>query len=338
MLKFPLVSVVILNYNGLKYIGEVLKECLSSVLRVDYPNFEVIFVDNGSDDGSVDFVEKHFNSKIKVIKNNCNLGWSEGFNTGIRATKGKYVVLLSNDMTIHPNLLKPVIQLLESDSLVGLVGFKRLVQGTTNIIDGIGSDLYLCGRVKPIGANEIDRGQYDTEIDNLDFIGGAMALRRKTLQQTGLFDSDFKIFSEDVDLCFRIRKRGYKTVYLHSAVIWHRAHSTLVGIDAKGQYLGYMSDKNRIRCNIIHFTLRRLFAAFLIDVVWFLMANSMGKKLLLKAYFWNLKKISTTLKKRLHYGPSPPYNCKYPVLPFHYQDFERRITELLKLCLRRENK
>ncbi|MEM2143949.1 MAG: glycosyltransferase family 2 protein [Candidatus Jordarchaeaceae archaeon] len=328
---YPLVSIVILNYNGLAFLGSYLNECLSSVIRSDYPNLEVIFVDNGSTDGSVEFVEKNFKFMVKVIKCLCNLGWSEGFNTGIRASKGKYIILLSNDMTVHPNLLKSVVRFLESNPEVGLVGFKRLVQGTINLLDGIGSNLYLCGRVKPVGTNEVDRGQYDHEIDDLDFMGGAMALRRETLQQVGLFDPDFKIFSEDVDLCFRIRKKGYKTVYLHNAVIWHRAHSTLVGIDSKGQYLEYMSYKNRIRCNIIHFTFRRLFASFFIDFVWFLMAKSASKELLLEAYLWNFKHVSTAFKKRLQYGPSPPFNCKYPVLPFNFNDFKRRITSILRL-------
>ena len=327
--KSPLVSVVILNYNGLKYMGTGLRECLDSVLMSDYPNLEVIFVDNGSVDKSASFIEENFRSKVRVIRNNSNLGFSEGFNTGIRGSKGEYVTLLSNDMTVERNWLNPIIDLMESNPQVGLGGFKRFrvgAQGSDKLLDGIGGDLYLCGRVKPIGHKEIDKAQYDTNIDNLDFIGGAMVLRRKTLQRVGLLDPVFSVFSEDVDLCFRIRKSGYKTVYVHNAEIWHKGQATIKGMDPKGSYLEYMGYRNRIRCNLIHFTLKRILATFLIDAVWFFTMRSIkSKKILLKAYLWNLSNIAVTLDKRLAYGPSPPFGCKSPVISFNLSDIKKWI-------------
>jgi GT2 family glycosyltransferase len=308
---------------------EGIKENVDSVLEIDYPDLEVIFVDNGSTDESASYVKENYGAKIKVIRNTSNLGFSEGFNTGIRASKGKYVVLLSNDMTVDRGLLKPVIRVMETDLQVGLIGFKRLVRGTNNLLDGIGGDLYLCGRVKPIGGHEIDKGQYNVNIDNLDFIGGAFAIRRDTLRKAGLLDSDFKVFAEDIDLCFRIRKSGYKTVYLYEGVIWHRGQATLRGMDPKGSYLNYMFDQNRIRYSLIHFTLRRILAMFLIDTVWFLMAATAGKKILLRAYLWNLRNIAGTLHKRLAYGPSPPFGCKSPIIPFRLSDLQRRIGAII---------
>lgn len=330
MQSSPLVSVVILNYNGLRYLEQGLKECLDSVLRSNYQNLEVVFVDNGSTDNSLDFVRRNFaKSEIRIVENKNNLGFSEGFNAGIRVTRGKYVVLLSNDMTVDRNWLKPAIELLESDQRVGLVGFKRLVAGNRDLLDGIGGDLYLCGRVKLVGNHETDKGQYDINIDNLDFIGGAMVIRRKTLQQVGLFDPDFRIFSEDIDLCFRIRKRGYKTIYVHDALIWHRGQATLKGMDPRGLFMEYIANRNRIRLNIIHFTMKRLLCAFLIDSLWFALTNSTSKKLLMRAYLWNLRNINITLKRRLRYGPSPPFRCKPPVMPFHLSDLQRRVNEVL---------
>lgn len=328
----PLVSVIILNYNGLKYLEGGLNECLDSVLRTNYPNFEVIFVDNGSTDKSADFVEENFKkSKIRIIKNNYNLGFSEGFNIGIKASKGKYIVLLSNDMTVHPCWLKPIITLMESEPKIGIAGFKRLIYGTKNRIDGIGGDLYLCGRAKPVGVNEIDRGQYDTVREDLDYIGGAMVIRRKTLQEVGLFDSDYIIFSEDVDLCYRVRKHGYKTVYVPDAIIWHRGQMTLKKMDPKGCYTDYMASRSRIRFILIHFTFIRLLAAFFIDLAWFFLASIAGKSFLLEAYWWNLKNIGTTLKKRLQYGPSPSFGPKFPVTPFRLSDLRRRFRTIFNL-------
>jgi len=316
MQDYPLVSVIVLNYNGLKYLGEGLKECLDSVLRTDYPNFEVIFVDNGSEDASVAFVRENFKEdRIRVLENKSNLGFSEGFNRGIKTSKGRYLALLSNDMTVDPNWLKPVIKLMEKKPKIGLVGFKRLIYGTKNRIDGVGGDLFLCGRARPVGMYEIDRGQYDTVREDIDYIGGAMVLRRKILQEVGLFDPAYIIFYEDVDLCYRIRKRGYKTIYVPDAIIYHRGQATLKGMDPKGQHIEYMAHRSRIRFVLIHFTLMRLLSTFAIDLAsLFLVANLTTKKLLLKAYLSNLKNLGPTLKRRGRYGPSPPFDCKFPII------------------------
>ncbi|MEM2292822.1 MAG: glycosyltransferase family 2 protein [Candidatus Aenigmatarchaeota archaeon] len=328
MKNFPLVSVVILNYNGLNYLGDVLTDCLDSVLNSNYPNLEIIFVDNGSTDGSADFVAKNY-PKIKVIRNRCNLGFSEGFNTGIRASKGKYIALLSNDMAVDQNWLNPVIEIMESDKKVGLAGFKRLVWGTKDLIDGIGGDLYLCGRVKVVGKLEIDKGQYDAIIENLDYIGGAMVIRRDALAKSGLFDPKFFVFFEDIDLCYRVRKHGYKVIYVPQSVIYHKGQATINQLERnKIGYLEYMANRSRIRGAILHFTLPRLLSTFLIDSIWFLLGKSETKKSLLKAYWWNLERISETLKKRFTYGPSPPYRCKFPVISLRFSDLVRRVVEI----------
>lgn len=325
MQDYPLVSVIVLNYNGLKYLGEGLKECLDSVLRTDYPNFEVIFVDNGSTDLSTDFVKENYGSTIKVVRNESNLGFSEGFNTGMRSSKGKYLALLSNDMTVDPNWLDTIIKIMETEPKTGLAGFKRLVYGTKDLLDGIGGNLYLCGRVKLVGTNEMDRGQYNALKTDMDYIGGAMVLRRKTLKDAGLFDPSYIIFSEDCDLCYRIRKCGYETVYVPAAIIWHRAHGTLDAMDPRGTYLNYMSERSRIRFVLIHFTRMRVLSAFLIDLIWFSVTNIKGKKALVKAYWWNLKNIGTTLKIRFRYRPSPQIACKSPFIPFKLSSLIKRV-------------
>ena len=314
--QFPLVSVVILNYNGLHYMGEGLRDCLNSVLKTNYPNLEIIFVDNGSSDGSADFVRNNYNTQITIVKNKANLGFAEGFNRGIRVSKGKYVALLSNDMTVHPNWLSSVTQLMEKDRKIGLAGFKRYSYERKNLLDGIGGNLHLCGRVFLVGTFEIDRGQYDNIKEDLDYIGGAMVISREVLQEVGPFDAEYVIFSEDCDLCYRIRKRDYKTVYVPDAIVWHKGHSTLNGMDRIGTHIYYMAERSRIRFACIHFVRMRVLSTFLIDVAWLFITNPVWKKALLRAYWWNLKNIGVTIKRRLQYGPSPPYSCRFPVIRF----------------------
>ena len=149
-------------------------------------------------------LKKTYGEKILVIKNERNLGCAEGFNVGIKASKGEYVATIPNDLVVERSWLRPVVNLMESDSWIGLSGVKRLRYATARLIDGIGADLYLCGRAKNIGAGEVDRGQYDSNIYDLDFIG-VQIIRRTVLEQVGLFDPGYSpFFSEDVDLCFRI--------------------------------------------------------------------------------------------------------------------------------------
>jgi len=328
MQNFPLVTAVLLNYNGLRCLGsDFLEECLTSVLRIDYPNLEVIFVDNGSTDGSVDFVRKNFKeSEIRVIVNKHNI-IAEGYNRGIKASRGKYIALLSNDMIFEPNWLKTIVKLMEREPQIGIAGGKRMLYGNKNIIDGIGTNLCLCGRARGVGKFKIDKGQYNTVRDDLDFIGGAVVVTRKVLHEIGFFDSDYIIFFEDVDLCFRIRKQGYKVIYEPDAVLWHKRFQTIKAMDPVGHYIQFMGDRSRIRFAIIHFVPIRLFSTFLIDFAFLLVSSVTSKKLLLKAYWWNLKNIAITLKRRAHHGPSP-FSCKFPVLYFHLSDAPKRLHKI----------
>jgi len=296
-------------------MGEAaVKECLDSVIECKYPHLETIFVDNGSSDNSALFVEHHYRNKIAVVKNVRNLGIAEGFNTGIRASRGEYLALICNDMVVDRNWLRPIVKLMELDRRIGVSGCKMLAYGTRSI-DFVGGDLYLCGRVKVIGLGEVDTGQYDRNSYDFDYVGGAMIVRRSTLDQIGLFDSDFAIYQEDIDLCFRIRKAGYRVVYVFDAVLWHRRQATLGMMNQN--FTDYSANKNRVCSNLIHFRVERLFSSFLIDFVWFAIEPKPSRKrLLLKAYASNIKHIAVTLNKRRERGPSPTYGYKYGLHPF----------------------
>ncbi len=312
---FPRVSVVILNHNGLAYMGEEkLKECLDSVIECDYPHLETIFVDNGSSDCSAVFVERNYGSKVAVIKNDRNLGIAEGFNSGIRASRGECLALICNDMVVDRSWLRPIVKLMQLDPRVGVSGCKMLAFGTKSI-DFIGGDLYLCGRVRVIGLGEIDTGQYDRNVCDFDYVGGAMIVKRSVIDQVGPYDSDFAIYQEDIDLCLRVREAGYRVVYVFDSVLWHRRQATIGKMNQF--FTDYSANRNRICSNLIHFGVGRLFSSFLIDFIWFTMEpRASGKTLLLRAYAWNIKHIAATLSKRRRRGRSPTYGCKVCLHPF----------------------
>lgn len=318
---YPLVSVVLLNYNGLKYLGDLLKECLDSVLKTDYPNFEVIFVDNGSTDGSDVFAREFFENvrpnrnlrRFGIINNKDNI-IASGYNEGIKSSKGKYVALLSNDMVYDSKWLRRIVEVMERDPHIGIAGCKRFIYGARDIIDGLGGNLCLDGRPTCPGYLERDLGQYETP-EEMDWIGGAAVVRREVFQKIGLFDTGYTIFYEDTDLCFRAHKNGYRVIYVPKAKLWHKNTSTISNA-LSTTHKAYMGERSRIRFIIIHFTVQRMLSTFILDLMaWFLVKRK-WKNTLLRAYWWNLSNLSTTLKKRLECGPSPPFGCKYPLFYF----------------------
>jgi len=335
---YPLVSLVLLNYNGNRYLGELFKKCLYSIISTDYPNFELIFVDNRSEDDSVIYVQKLFENleysrkikKLRIIINKENV-IATGYNKGIKASTGDYIGLLSNDMVYDSNWLRRIIEEMEKNPQIGVAGCMILSYGTTNTIDGLGGNLGIDGRPNWPGNREIDIGQYQ-RIEDMDWIGGTAVIRREVLEKTGLFDSDYKIFYEDNDLCYRVRKISYRTVSVPKAKLWHKETSTIARAFANRQ-IAYWGERSRIRFVIIHYTLRRMLATFLVDVIWVSAVDYEWKRALIKGYWWNLMNLSYTLKRRIGYGPPHMNTCKYPIFSWGVSSYARKIVDRLKQYL-----
>ncbi|MBU1006723.1 MAG: glycosyltransferase, partial [Candidatus Omnitrophica bacterium] len=217
----PDVSVIVVNYNGKKY----LKECFSHLSDVDYPKkkgFEVLMVDNGSRDGSVDFVRKNFKN-VRILKNDQN-NYCSANNLGIKESKGRFVALLNNDTSVHPEWLKGLTEVMLSNDDVGIVGSKILFK--KGEIQSAGHsklpDFYWADR----GFKEKDKGQYD-ESSEVDSVSGCSALyRRKMLKEIGFLDEDFVMYMEDVDICERSRKAGWKVFYSSKSSLYHKHRGT----------------------------------------------------------------------------------------------------------------
>jgi len=217
--RMPLVSVIILNFNG----KEFLERCLKSVLDTDYPHFEVIFVDNASTDGSVDFVKEKFgkNPHLKIIQNTENLGFDEGNNVGVRATSGAYIVFLNNDTEVNSQWLKELVKVMESDLGIGACQSKLLLLEDPTRFDCTGGLLDYYGFPYGKGDFQKDEGQYDRLKEIFHAKGAAMTVRRKVLEEVGLFDPKFIFYYEEVDLCWRIHLRGYKVVFVPKSIVLH---------------------------------------------------------------------------------------------------------------------
>src|SRR2546425_1137542 len=175
--NLPLVSIIILNYNGAKYISQ----CLKSVLISDYRNFELIIVDNNSSDSSIDIVESEFSdNRIKVIKSDKNLGFAGGNNLGADYAKGDYFVLLNIDTLVDPKWLSELVSVMESDNAIGAAQPKLLSLDDKTVFDSAGDYLDFFGNSFRRGGDwyEKDKGQYESVHEIFSARGAAMITRK----------------------------------------------------------------------------------------------------------------------------------------------------------------
>ncbi len=218
------VSLIIVNFNG----EELLDDCLSSLAKQTYRDFEVILVDNGSADGSLAKIEALMPDATCVpLKENT--GFAVGNNRGMQRAQGKYIVLVNNDTELDEHFLAELVEPVERDDGVGMVAPKILDFYQRDRIDSVGG-LILCrdGLAQGRGRCERDNGQYD-QLDEVLVPSGCAALyRREMLDEIGLFDESLFMYCEDTDLGLRGRWAGWKAVAAPRAVIYHK-YSALAG-------------------------------------------------------------------------------------------------------------
>ena len=213
--QLPLVSVIVVNYNGLRF----LQKCLDSLLAQSYKKAEIILVDNCSTDGSASFVKANYPS-VRLIENEANLGFALANNIGIRASIGEMIATLNNDTEVTPQWLGSLVDAARHDDDVGMCASKMLFMKSPGIIDSTGICISRSGACWDRGMFEPDLGQYSSG-EVFGPCAGAALYRKKMLDETGLFDEDFFAYMEDVDLAFRGRLAGWKCVYVPEAVVYH---------------------------------------------------------------------------------------------------------------------
>jgi GT2 family glycosyltransferase len=225
MIKVPLVSVIIVNYNGQSY----LEPCISSVLSSKYHSFEVILFDNGSTDRSLTTIEAKFgkDERLKIVRTKTNLGFSLGNNEGFKHAKGKYIVFLNNDTIVDPDWLVTLVDVMEKDSTVGLAqsiiyeidGKKIQRHGAGWIVDS-----YLIFR-EELGTNK-DVGDFPDVFETSFVQGAAMLIRRDLIDSIGLFDPKFLFFYDDILLSLKTWLAGKRVVIVSKSKVCHKGGAT----------------------------------------------------------------------------------------------------------------
>jgi GT2 family glycosyltransferase len=302
----PLVSIIILNYNG----AGVVDRCVQSVLNTDYSNFEVIFVDNASVDGSYESIVNQFGNdrRLRFVKNNENKGFAEGNNIGLANSKGDFITLLNNDTEVEKDWLKESIRIAESDEKIGIIQSKLFFWYNREVLESAGAFIDRCGYGFERGFVK-GKNIYNT-VDEVFYANGAavtikiQALKKMCPGQLKLFDSDFFYAYEDVDFSWEMRLAGFKTVISPNSVVYHRRSTTT---SRKKGKLVFHHCKNRILTLVKNYSLMNLINYLPLLMILELVrafssivgGQSESGLAILKAFLWNLINFERSWKKRL---------------------------------------
>ena len=300
----PFVSIIILNYNG----GDLVVQCLNSVLRIDYENFEVILLDNNSTDGSMTNVNNKFGSKqqVKIIMNKRNLGYAEGNNVGVMESKGEYLVFLNNDVIVDPNFLKELVIVMKTDSIAAAQAKLMFMDHPTKFYSA-GHYIDYFGMVHVLGEFEEDKGQFDNVYDIFGAHGAAFIVKRNLFLKVGGFDSDFFLLFEESDLCWRFWLIGYRIVFVPKAIAYHKhgyAHKR--SSFGRESSLTYYFVRNRLNSILKNYSWSRLitvlpFHAMLLLITFFMKINQRdfgSARALIRALVWNVRNSRVSIEKR----------------------------------------
>jgi len=249
----------------------MLKECLESLRKTTYPNFNIIVADNASEDDSVEMVSENFPS-VEILRLNSNKGYAGGCNAGIVASKNaEYVVLFNNDALVEPDWLSKLVEVMESDNRIAACQPKILSMMNKGYFDYSGAAgglmdkyAYPFARGRIIATIEQDNGQYDDKSTIFWASGTACILRNSALRKAGNLDEVFFAHMEEIDLCWRFRLSGYKIMVVPESLIYHQSGATLSAGTFKKKYLNH---RNSILMMLKNYSLSSLLKLFPVRII-----------------------------------------------------------------------
>lgn len=210
---------LILNWNG----KELLEECIDSVLQSTYAPLEIILIDNGSVDGSLELVKTKYPAVI-ILENGKNIGFAQGNNKGVEISNGKYFVTLNNDVVVEPAWLERPLEYLESDDCIGIVGCRQMNYFNRSLVDSYfhypspGLIFERLGNGKPYDAKSF----FAIPGYVISVNGGSAIVRKDLFLRLGGFDNNFFAYHDETDFCMRIFLNGFKCVYSPQSVVYHK--------------------------------------------------------------------------------------------------------------------
>lgn len=301
-MKSPLVSIIIVNFNGKAVLGD----CLKSLEGLKYPNWELIFVDNGSSDNSQNIV-KDFKLSYKnfiLVQNDKNLGFAPANNQGVKKSQGEYILLLNNDTKVIPDFLDKMISKMQQDNTIGAMQPKIFLMDQDNLLDNAGAFLTRTGFLNHWGFMQRDSEEFNSEKYIFSAKGACLLTRKKLVDKIGLFDDDFVSYFEESDFCFRVWLAGFTIIFYPQTHIYHKLGATSKKMNQI--FVNFNAFKNRILSLLKNLSAMNLFFILIphIIIVFFLGVYYTFKLELKKAgmiyqcLLWNIIHLPQSLRKR----------------------------------------
>lgn len=237
----PKVAVVILNYNTRQYLGKF----LPSVVASTYGNLDIIVADNGSTDGSSEFVKSHF-PQVQLLQLDKNYGFTGGYNRALAQVKADYYVLLNSDVEVESNWLEPMVDMVLQNPSIAAVQPKLLnynqqskfeyAGASGGYIDKFGFP-FCRGRI--FESLETDEGQYDKPVQVFWASGAALFIHSETYHAIGGLDEDFFAHMEEIDLCWRLQNAGHQVWICPQSRVYHVGGGTLQKSNPRKTYYNF---------------------------------------------------------------------------------------------------
>lgn len=298
----PSVTVVIVHHHGL----EMLERCLDSLIKTNYNNMHIVLVDNGSSDGTVDFMNKVYGDQVEVIRSEVNLGFVGGNNIALQVVKSKYVVMMNDDTVVTSNWLKFLVEVAEENPSVGACQPKLLSLANPRFFDYSGAaggmlDVHgvpFCrGRI--FDSIEIDKGQYDKNAEIFWACGAAILIRNEILGALGFLDEIFFAHMEEIDLCWGLQLLGYKVMSVPLSLVYHVGGGTALQerLFLKHRNNLFLLVKNFSASSLLKYLPRRVFLD-LFAFLFFLIKDVSRSLCIVKAYLSMLKNLKKVILSR----------------------------------------
>jgi GT2 family glycosyltransferase len=331
----PLVSIIIVNYNGKKY----LEECITSLFNQTYKNLEIILVDNKSSDDSVKFVQSKYRDSILVIQNDANVGFAAGCNIGISASKGSLICLFNQDAIADKEWLSTLVSVIQSSEDIAAVAGKLYYLG-----DKYGKDAVFCtwAKVDPYTAGAYNFNKGDEPISKVDYLtGAAMLVKKEVVDKIGLLDPEYFLYFDETEWCARMIRASYDLIYVPQAIAWHVVSASLTDSNSKLYYM----NRSRMRFALKNFDLDYLpiyFAFFAVENI-FNLVTAIGRgnfstvaKISARVLIWNLTHLRHTISlRRVNYRllknsgrPLRSYNKSLPLKTYKIGRLEQYLRVL----------
>lgn len=298
--KEPLVSVIATNYNGKKY----LKNCFDSLTNQSYKNIELIMADDGSTDGSVEFMRQNY-PQVKLAVNEKNSGLSVTSNHGASIARGEYLFFYNNDTISFPNFIEEMVKSAESDDKIGLVCPIQLPYAAED-------DNKMTEDQKDVGAGSDIYGYICTARDagHIFYPDAAIFIKKSLFSQIGGFDPEFFLYGEDMDICWRVHLMGYKIAVAPEAKFRHdsfcaQKQGGKFSTTYRRRYLVERQVINKMlkyyKLSTLLWLLPKFLFFYTLESFYFLMAKwdvKMFFKVYVMAILWNIGQLKSTAKKR----------------------------------------